>query len=130
MALLPLIIICFGYFVIHINCTVTKVITKLTLMGQFSDLVVALFLSSSLSSLGRAVAMSWIYEGSPVGGDEEYLWVTSDGFPGPNVTEEDVRCNAVFTYDYHLAVAISCVMLLLFGIVYSLFGEKSRKLAC
>lgn len=68
--------------------------------------------------------MSWLDGGVGGGGEvleDDYLW--GEVRP-PNRTLAE-KCDAAFTYDYHVAVAVSCVMVLLFGIVYSLFGESA-----
>jgi hypothetical protein len=65
----------------------------------------------------------WEEQVQEVGVEAAYQWVTL-GSPGNSSVRS--KCDAPLQYDYHIAVAVSCGMMLLFGIVYSLFGESGR----
>ncbi|XP_018011680.1 transmembrane protein 198 [Hyalella azteca] len=66
----------------------------------------------------------WEEQLQAVGGEAAYQWVTW-GSPGNSSVRS--KCDAPLQYDYHIAVAVSCGMMLLFGIVYSLFGYRCFK---
>ncbi|KAF2350824.1 protein of unknown function DUF4203 [Trinorchestia longiramus] len=70
-------------------------------------------------------SVMWGERQNGVWAEPSYMWVTALP-PGGNSSVKS-KCEAPLQYDYHIAVAVSCGMMLLFGIVYSLFGYRCFK---
>lgn len=72
-------------------------------------------------------SMSWLGGDDPGGGGfgYDYPWWAAEDRSGPrsNLTWEE-KCRTL-DYEYHVVTAVISGMFLVFGVVYSLFGEYS-----